>query len=243
MPRRLLPHPLAALALAVLAGTAVLHGATTGPVNSNDNGAHLFQLLRPQGEGADDAQGDAVSADNSDGGTDNALDGVYHYWIEVPPGVSRLVVEIYDADVGAGDADDEDLEGRDRNRNAYESQTTYELFDPSGAQQTTRFTLGDVDEPAGADDTWLTFYNGTGNTVRDDFGTAAYTNNDGTANWAGSWIESDSGGGGAGGGAVLITGGELRIEDDVGGTPSIQREADLLGSPGLDMVMAYQRCD
>ncbi len=50
--------------------------------------------------------------------------------------------------------------------------------------------------------------------VRDQFGTAAYTNNNGSVNWAGNWTETDGYGGGAtgaGGGFVWITGGVLQF--------------------------------
>ena len=51
-------------------------------------------------------------------------------------------------------------------------------------------------------------------TARDNFSTIAYNNNDGTANWAGDWTESDTGGGGAGGGNVWIaTDGMLHLSD------------------------------
>jgi uncharacterized repeat protein (TIGR01451 family) len=50
--------------------------------------------------------------------------------------------------------------------------------------------------------------------VRDEFATAAYTNNDGSANWAGNWTETDAYGGGATGatgGFAWITGGQLQL--------------------------------
>lgn len=64
---------------------------------------------------------------------------------------------------------------------------------------------------------------------RDEFGTAAYTNNNGNVNWASAWTETDSGGGGATGGEILITGGELRINDDTGGANNLIRRS--LGVP------------
>lgn len=50
--------------------------------------------------------------------------------------------------------------------------------------------------------------------VRDQFGTAAYTNNDGSATWTGAWTETDAygtGATGATGGFVWITGGALQF--------------------------------
>jgi hypothetical protein len=63
-------------------------------------------------------------------------------------------------------------------------------------------------------------------TVRDEFNTAAYTNNNGSTNWAAAWIESDSGGGGATGGSVLVTGGQLSLSDVPN---SAAREVNLSG--------------
>lgn len=48
--------------------------------------------------------------------------------------------------------------------------------------------------------------------VRDNFGTVAYTNNNGSTNWAGPWVESNDDGT-AGGGDIRITGGELRFDN------------------------------
>ena len=51
----------------------------------------------------------------------------------------------------------------------------------------------------------------TAATVRDDFDTRVYSNNDGTVNWSGNWVEIDGQGGGPTGGNVWITNGdELR---------------------------------
>ena len=50
--------------------------------------------------------------------------------------------------------------------------------------------------------------------MRDDFGAAAYTTNNGTVNWSGNWTESDTNGNlaaGATGGFVWITGGNLQL--------------------------------
>lgn len=214
----------------VLGGALVLPGHL--PAASTGSSA----LHMPQGSTAGTANGDYVS---DTGG----LSTFYRYFIEVPPGLSRLQVELFDADVGAGGGT-EDTAGRDRDRSGgFTSNATYTLLDPAGTTRTTRFTTGTSAAPAGADNAWLDLYNATGNTVRDNFGTAAYTNNDGNNNWSGAWNESDGGGGGAATGAIRITGGELRLQDGVVGTPNIEREADLQGSPGLNMGMAFLTFD
>lgn len=75
---------------------------------------------------------------------------------------------------------------------------------------------------------------GNAETVRDNFVDRLYSNNDGTVNWSGDWVEVDGQGGGPTGGNVWITGGsdELRLEDrpNTGGQPSATREANLLGA-------------
>ncbi|WP_278465664.1 Ig-like domain-containing protein [Gimesia maris] len=66
-------------------------------------------------------------------------------------------------------------------------------------------------------------------TVRDQFGSQSYGNNDGTLNWNGNWVENDNSGGvqSASTGDVRITGGELRMVGDSGADNSVTREVDL----------------
>lgn len=220
----------ASILLLAAALAAVLAGGP-GPARAGSTGPTA--LFMPQGGAAGTGNGDYVSS---------GLDTFYRYFVEVPPSLARLRIQLFDADVGAGGANEENA-GRDRDRNGYGTTFTYSLIDPTGVARSVRFTTGNTAGPAGADNAWLSLYDGTGREVRDNFGTAAYTNDDGTDNWTGAWIEADGGGGGATGGAVRITGGELRLQDGVSGTPSIQREADLLGSPGLGLAVAYLSFD
>lgn len=70
-------------------------------------------------------------------------------------------------------------------------------------------------------------------TVRDDFSSRSWSNNDGTANWSGSWIEVDANATGpTSGNAWITSGGELRLEDrpNTGGDPSVAREVNLAGA-------------
>lgn len=70
-------------------------------------------------------------------------------------------------------------------------------------------------------------------TVRDNFSSRVYSNNDGTANWSGDWLEDDAQSAGPTNGNVWITnGGELQLEDqpDTGTQPSIARQVNLLGA-------------
>ncbi|WP_421865272.1 DUF6701 domain-containing protein [Motiliproteus sp.] len=68
-------------------------------------------------------------------------------------------------------------------------------------------------------------------TFRDNFTVAGFSNNDGDADWAGSWSEVDGDGLGATTGNVQIFNGELYLDDNpnTGGTPGVTREVDLSG--------------
>lgn len=203
------------------------------PLSAGSTGTAALHM--PQGSTSGTANGDFVSDDDTGAG---ALNTFYRYFVEVPAGSTKVQVDLFDADFGmsAGEA----VLGRDRNRGAYDSSVAYRLFSPAGVAVPTRFTTGNNTGPTGADGAWLTFYSGTGNTVLDQFSAAAYSNNNGNNNWTGNWVENDGGGGGATGGAIMITGaGQLRITDGVAGVPDIYREADLLGTPGLNMGMAF----
>src|SRR5262245_26379120 len=100
-------------------------------------------LITVQGSGTTTDFGDYVS---SSGG----LNTVYRTFIEVPPGLSRLVVDIFDPDIGLGGSS-EATAGRDRARNGFDSSASYTLFNPSGQQRPTVFTSGDATAPAGSD--------------------------------------------------------------------------------------------
>lgn len=176
----------------------------------------------PQGGAAGTGNGDYVS----DAG---GLNTVYRYFIEVPPGLGRLVVELFDADVGLGGTA-EAAPGRDRDRSGgFTSVATYSLFNPSGTARTTSYTTGNTTTPAASDNAWTTFFDSTGDDVRDNFTTAAFTNNDGLTTWGSNWIETNDNAT-AGSGDIQMTGGELRLGDD-GSTGAnaarIERQADL----------------
>src|SRR5436305_12333174 len=192
------------------------------PVLAEAGSTGTTQLHMPQGTPAGTGNGDLVSA------TTGGLDTSYHYYVEVPPGLSRLVIDVFDADVGLGGTA-EAAAGRDRDRNGFNTTADYTLWNPSGAQRNTQFTIGNATGPANSDNAWLTFYDTTGDTVRDNFATNAYTNNDGTMSWATNWLETNDDNS-ATAGLIQVTGGQLRIQDNNNGNPSsIQREANLTG--------------
>ncbi|HEV7801125.1 MAG TPA: DUF4347 domain-containing protein, partial [Burkholderiales bacterium] len=70
--------------------------------------------------------------------------------------------------------------------------------------------------------------------LRDDFGTAVYTNDDGTARWSAGWVDSD---GSPGGGVIRLNAGELDIRSNNSG--SIYREADLSGATSATLSFTY----
>jgi hypothetical protein len=69
--------------------------------------------------------------------------------------------------------------------------------------------------------------------VRDNFGAVAYSNNDGSVNWAGNWIESGDDGNTTGG-DIRILNSELRFGNTVhpDTNESIARAVDLSGVTG-----------
>ncbi|MCP4334975.1 MAG: hypothetical protein GY785_20160, partial [Gammaproteobacteria bacterium] len=79
-------------------------------------------------------------------------------------------------------------------------------------------------------------------TVRDDFNTSSFNNNDGTLNWAGPWLEVDGAGAGPTSGNVLITGGELSLDDrpNTGGEPSLEREANLFDFTSATLSFGFR---
>src|SRR5947199_6907265 len=128
-------RPLAALlVLAALAAPLSLRAASTGQT----------ALHTPQGTGAGTADGDYVTATGG-------LNTFYRYFVEVPPGLGHLVVEVFDADVGRGGAA-ESTAGRDRDRgNGFSTTTTYTLLRPDG---TTAVTVAGCNTTTCTDNGW-----------------------------------------------------------------------------------------
>lgn len=188
------------------------------------------ELHTPQGNGAASANGDYVSG---------PLNDSYRYFVEVPPGLTQLTIDIFDADIGLGGAG-EATAGRDRNRVGYDTEASYTLWNPAGSQRTTQFTTGDTANPAGADNAWLTFFSSSGDFVRDNFSVAAYNNNDGIVNWAAAWFETNDNANPATGN-IQITGGALRIRDNGDANQStITREASLSGWSDATLTFALR---
>lgn len=72
-------------------------------------------------------------------------------------------------------------------------------------------------------------------TVRDNFESRTWGNNDGTVNWSGDWIEVDGDStppSPTSGNALITNGGQLRLDDrpNTDGEPSVARQANLAGA-------------
>ena len=143
MVRGLLSRTGAALAAAVLmlVPCAPATAATTGNT----------ALYMPQTSGAGTANGDYVTATAG-------LNTTYHYFVEVPPGLSRLRIGIFDPDFGAGT--NEDDAQRDRARDAFDS-VTYTLLRPDGTTAVTQTCTAGVGTGFCLDNTWVDLYDST----------------------------------------------------------------------------------
>ncbi|HEV8630084.1 MAG TPA: hypothetical protein VGV61_07175, partial [Thermoanaerobaculia bacterium] len=140
----------ATLSLAGL-GSEVAFAAGTPASSTTPNTAS--QLITPQGSATLTENGDFVSSTAG-------LNQPYRYYIEVPPSLTRLVVDLFDADVlaNAGDAAAE----RDRPLTATGSCVEYTLRNPSGTsvRQVVKGN-GDCAVPIhdnSGDNTWANFY-------------------------------------------------------------------------------------
>ncbi len=82
-------------------------------------------------------------------------------------------------------------------------------------------------------------------TVRDNFETRRWDNNDGTANWVGDWIEVDGDStppSPTNGNARITNGGELRLDDrpNTGGDPGVARQANLAGATSATLRFQWR---
>src|ERR1700743_3216207 len=94
----------ATAAVTAVSLSSAAYGASTGSTPPVD-GAYT-----PQGSGTPSASGDYVTTNNPPG-----LNTFHRYFIQVPPALGRLRVQLWDADIGAGGAA-EAAAGRDRDR-------------------------------------------------------------------------------------------------------------------------------
>ncbi|MCP5089305.1 MAG: DUF11 domain-containing protein [Gammaproteobacteria bacterium] len=81
-------------------------------------------------------------------------------------------------------------------------------------------------------------------TVRDNFSSQSWSNNDGTVNWSGDWIEVDGNSTppSPGSGNARIRGGELRLDDrpNTGGDPGVARQVNLAGATTATLTFDWR---
>ena len=77
-------------------------------------------------------------------------------------------------------------------------------------------------------------------TVRDEFSTVSYTNDNGSASWSTGWVEDEKFGGGnnPGGGNVRVAGGQVELKPDTN-VSSITRQANLSGASSATFSFDY----
>jgi len=91
--------------------------------------------------------------------------------------------------------------------------------------------------------TWLSVADAA--TVRDNFETQSWSNNDGSDNWVGDWIEVDGNStppSPTNGNARITNGGELRLDDrpNTGGDPGVARQANLAGATSATLRFQWR---
>ncbi len=89
------------------------------------------------------------------------------------------------------------------------------------------------------DSTFITAYFVVTNTVLDTFSSATYSNNYGSTNWVGNWVETDALGGGATAGVVQIYSNQLQLTDTVTPDPNIYRRVNLTNATDATLSFDY----
>src|ERR1700688_4938756 len=184
----------------------------------------------------------------------NGLNTIYRYYVEVSAGLPRLRVSVFDADIGDGGAA-EGTAQRDRWKHdvgtyaPFSTYARYTLINPAGTQvasQTCQPNPSTANPPVAAtssnpfcvDDAWTSLLDvnsvstNKNNFVLDNFGTAAYTNQNGNVNWSTNWTETNDDGS-ATTGVIRITGGHLQISDNGNASASMIQRGVLLGTGGV----------
>ncbi len=129
--------------LRVVAVGSLLGLGWVGGVPAKAASTGTASLFMPQATGAESQDGDYVSSSVASTGCTGPcsvtpLDTIYRYYIEVPSGLTRLRIQIFDADFGAGGTGEATAQ-RDRTRNAaFNSSVKYTLINPAGTTVATQ---------------------------------------------------------------------------------------------------------
>ncbi len=181
-----LPIPLCRAAPAV----AALWCAAASAASSNPTSTTA--LLRLNGAGEQVVSGDWVGTAQAP-----ALNDSYRFFIEVPPGLSQLVVEVFDADVGRGgngEGTRDLLTGR-----RFNTSVAYSLFAPSGAQVGGTVVCSNANTPAVCvDNAWSALFGTVQNPAAGHWELRIDPNNNGDET-AGYGVRAHDGDPGAGG--------------------------------------------
>ncbi len=240
---------LTVLALALIAWAVA-------PTPARAAGTGTTALFMPQGVCAEVQFGDFITSNeaNAGGGActapctqTNGLNTVYKYFVEVPGGLGRLRLQVFDADVGGGGTGEGVLQ-RDRSKAAFTTFATYSLLNPAGTKVASWTCPPGLNQTAPLfciDNTWTSLLDvnsvatHANNFVLDSFGARLYTNQNGNVNWTTNWTETnDDGSPTAGLIQVTNPAGSLQISDNGDGNPSAIQRGVLLGTGGLGFTNA-----
>ncbi len=149
------------LTLRAFALGAILGGcwASIGDAGGLPTPGQTGPLFTQYGSGNGTGSGDYISASIGNGG----LNSPYHYYVEVPPGLSRLVVDVFDADVNTTG---------DLNISGFNTSARYTLRDPTG---TTQATLTGNNAGPG-NNAWTTLYDSSTVLAAPTFGAVTTAN-------------------------------------------------------------------
>jgi hypothetical protein len=154
------------LVTSLLIAASTLLAIGEGPARAASTGS--TNLLMPQGTGAEVQFGDFITSNFASTCTGciagAGLDTLYRFYIEVPAGLTRLRIQIFDPDIGAGDTGGGGIEGpaqRDRCRGVatcttadYSTNVKYTLINPAGTTVATQTCNAGVGAGFCTDNAW-----------------------------------------------------------------------------------------
>src|SRR4029077_5864840 len=145
------PPPTSALAsprygALAAAGLGLAAGLLVGPpaAFAASSGSLVFS---PKGGASATSVGDYVAASAG-------LSTFYRYFVEVPSGATKLVVDLFDADVGHGGFPGDQWDFPHTGDNSFDTTCTYTLLNPAGTAQPLRYSAGNTLVPTGGDNAW-----------------------------------------------------------------------------------------
>ena len=162
-PRRVGTSLRALAVLVAVLSTFVAPGAKSAFAGGTPvSGSVTDQLITQQGSGVLTEYGDYI-------GSSRGLNARYSYFIEVPSGLSQLVIDIFDADVGQGSNEQLNERDRDLGGGGFNSCVRYSVYRPAGGTAATDIYVGSssncptrANRPWGScstcDNSWRTLY-------------------------------------------------------------------------------------